>query len=169
MTAGELEMRLKHKATENHKKIPFMSMDRSIINMFLSILLLALHLFIRVTTSQHDNAASITIIRDSVRSNRDGILVRHGHEDGPCYESFPLLASSSTASSLTPPSAPPDETQGPPTNDNQQRQLVAIPEDETGRSYAPLCDDGRHIDVRRLTQCNGGSCFSNDYQVRAKR
>ena len=133
--------------------------------MLFGILLLTLHLFISATASQHDNASST--IRGSVISNGDGSLVRR--EDGPCDESFPLLASSSTASSLTPPSAPPDETQGPPTNDNQQRQLVAIPEDETGRSYAPLCDDGRHIDVRRLTQCNGGSCFSNDYQVRAKR
>eukprot|EP00571_Detonula_confervacea_P007518 CAMPEP_0172319030 /NCGR_PEP_ID=MMETSP1058-20130122/36577_1 /TAXON_ID=83371 /ORGANISM="Detonula confervacea, Strain CCMP 353" /LENGTH=698 /DNA_ID=CAMNT_0013033973 /DNA_START=1 /DNA_END=2097 /DNA_ORIENTATION=- len=44
----------------------------------------------------------------------------------------------------------------------QRGLLVAIPDDETRQSYAPLCDDGRHIDIRKLQQCNAGSCY-NEY------
>mmetsp|Transcript_17990 Transcript_17990/g.32683 ORF Transcript_17990/g.32683 Transcript_17990/m.32683 type:complete len:913 (-) Transcript_17990:164-2902(-) len=68
---------------------------------------------------------------------------------GPCNESFPL--------------APPD-TQNH--HRRHERRLVAIrPGDEsskyyeTGEYYAPLCPDGRHIDIRKLQSCNGEACW----------
>jgi len=71
---------------------------------------------------------------------------------GPCNESFPL--------------APPD-TQNH--HRRHERRLVAIrPGDEsskyyeTGEYYAPLCPDGRHIDIRKLQRCNGGSCWNEE-------
>ena len=55
----------------------------------------------------------------------------------------------------------------------RERRHVAIrPGDEsgefyeTGEYYAPLCPDGRHIDIRKLYRCNGGSCLNEDISVR---
>ena len=73
---------------------------------------------------------------------------------GACDESFPLAG-------------PPKRGDGGQRS-LRQRRLVAIPRDdmgeyyETGEYYAPLCSDGRHIDIRKLQYCNSGSCW-NDF------
>ena len=58
------------------------------------------------------------------------------------------------------PEAPPTSTRG---HYDHNRLLVAIPGDSTFRSYAPLCPDGRHIDIRQLQSCNAGSCWNPAY------
>jgi len=70
----------------------------------------------------------------------------------PCDESFPTLS--------TYPYDATDTNQQQHHRNRQQRRLVAVPNDETGQSYAPLCSDGYHIDVRELQRCNSGSCWS---------
>eukprot|EP00581_Thalassiosira_minuscula_P033122 CAMPEP_0183763346 /NCGR_PEP_ID=MMETSP0739-20130205/9637_1 /TAXON_ID=385413 /ORGANISM="Thalassiosira miniscula, Strain CCMP1093" /LENGTH=718 /DNA_ID=CAMNT_0026001747 /DNA_START=150 /DNA_END=2306 /DNA_ORIENTATION=+ len=72
---------------------------------------------------------------------------------GPCDESFPLAHPAS------------QNRRG-----RREGHLVPIPPGvgasskhyESGEYYAPLCSDGRHVDIRRLQRCNGGSCWNDD-------
>lgn len=112
--------------------------------MFLHILLpTLLHIFISSASAAH-----LRQVVDPSLSQLGPDRTRFDDDkNGPCDESFPIHDSIIT-------------------NQKQQHQwlMVAIPDDKSGRSYAPLCDDGRHIDVRRLTRCNGGACFSQAVQ-----
>ncbi len=104
------------------------------------------------------------------------------YEDGPCLDSFPLASldvlnqlsklPAESYSSLS--ELPHDLTNNERLRSNRQtrqyaqrrRNLsVAIPTDETRTSYAPLCDDGKHIDIRKLVWCTGGSCYDECFQV----
>jgi len=70
-----------------------------------------------------------------------------------CDDSFPLAPSDLTAS----PSIQ-NKYRGHP-----HRLLFSVPDNP--RAHAPLCPDGIHIDIRRLTpQCNAGACWSDFYQ-----
>lgn len=75
-----------------------------------------------------------------------GFSLRHG----PCDESFPLAVAQPTPNHVG----------------RHQQRLVAVPDDNTGRTYAPLCPDGRHIDTRRIQTCNNGACWSEMISVR---
>ncbi len=100
-------------------------------------------------------------------------------DDGPCLDSFPLASSDSLGqlpSELLPVEAynsyseleelPNNERHLRSTQKRRSRNLsVSIPTDETRRSYAPLCDDGKRIDIRKLMRCTGGSCYDEFYQV----
>ena len=71
-----------------------------------------------------------------------------------------------------------------PSSTGEDRRLVAIPRCieeggmgsptvvgkyyENGEYYAPLCDDGMHVDTRTLYQCTGGSCFNEFYNVSSR-
>ena len=83
----------------------------------------------------------------------DNVLSR----PGACDESFPL--------------APPTKREDDGNRNLRQRRLVAVGQVamgeyyETGEYYAPLCPDGRHIDIRKLQRCNGGSCWDDDINV----
>ena len=76
---------------------------------------------------------------------------------GPCDDSFPL--------------ATPHGNSGRHLG-HHERRLVAIDPNEsgmhyeTGEYYAPLCSDGRRIDIRKLFRCNGGACFNEELNVR---
>lgn len=47
----------------------------------------------------------------------------------------------------------------------RRRRLVPAPDDDTRRSYAPLCADGVHVDVRRLSSCASNQCFAISHQA----
>ncbi|KAL7467817.1 hypothetical protein ACHAXS_008054 [Conticribra weissflogii] len=66
----------------------------------------------------------------------------------PCDESFPLASQISTTG----------------LNNSNRRHLVAVPDDPTRGSYAPLCPDGKRVDIRQLVNCNAGSCFEEVFQ-----
>ncbi|KAL7464752.1 hypothetical protein ACHAXS_010429 [Conticribra weissflogii] len=70
-----------------------------------------------------------------------------------CDDSFPLAPSDLSIS----PSIQHKYSQ------HHHRLLLSLPDNP--RANAPLCPDGIHIDIRRLTpQCNAGACWSNFYQ-----
>ena len=88
--------------------------------------------------------------------------------NSPCDDSFPLVDTTfmtnshhTTSTSST-------------TYHHDRRNLIAIPNAsnnhndnnneparyyETGEYYAPLCNDGIHIDIRHLQKCNSGACW----------
>jgi len=66
----------------------------------------------------------------------------------PCDESYPLVTPISTTG----------------LNDGKRRYLVAVPTDPSRQSYAPLCPDGKRVDIRQLVNCNAGSCFEEVFQ-----
>ena len=72
--------------------------------------------------------------------------LRHSNDER-CPESFPL--------------AP---TNIPRDADEYDNHLVAIPSDPTRRSYAPLCPDGRRVNIRHLQSCGVGMCWLAAYQ-----
>ena len=82
------------------------------------------------------------------------------YEDGPCLNSFPL-ASSDSLNKL--PVLPVEsyssyieltEDERHLQSSQHRRNLsVLLPNDETRTSYAPLCNDGKHIDIRKLLRC----------------
>eukprot|EP00571_Detonula_confervacea_P000160 CAMPEP_0172328612 /NCGR_PEP_ID=MMETSP1058-20130122/60441_1 /TAXON_ID=83371 /ORGANISM="Detonula confervacea, Strain CCMP 353" /LENGTH=1378 /DNA_ID=CAMNT_0013045733 /DNA_START=151 /DNA_END=4288 /DNA_ORIENTATION=- len=76
---------------------------------------------------------------------------------GPCDDSFPLAPLTRTVTSNNGRSK------------RHDRRLVAIPPGddsgeyyETGEYYAPLCPDGRRIDIRELARCVGDQCYDED-------
>ena len=80
----------------------------------------------------------------------------------PCDNSFPLVDTTFMSNSHHTTST---------TYHDDRRNLVAIPNNqndnnneparyyETGEYYAPLCNDGVHIDIRHLRKCNSGACW----------
>lgn len=93
-----------------------------------------------------------------LRSNNNSNI----NEPYSCDESFPVVSSSSLHQLS---SRQRHLLKG---GGGRQRLLVTISNDETGpqSSYAPLCEDGEHIDIRKLLTCSGSTCFSEYYQVR---
>jgi len=110
--------------------------------MFGSTIALALLLLGAATSTSGSSLADVTNLRGFSAST------------GPaCDESFPL--------------APPPPAFKSNNGNGRRRRLVAIPPGdtvsgeyyETGEYYAPLCPDGRRIDIRELGRCVGDSCY----------
>lgn len=123
--------------------------------MLFSILLLAFPL-VSAATHRRDDAPGIR-----------GTIIDNVIDGAPCDESFPIASPASLRN------LPPKRRLLQGDESESHRHLVAIipdgdEDDETNsyQSYAPLCEDGKHIDIRKLMQCNGGSCWSEFYQVR---
>ena len=84
----------------------------------------------------------------------------------PCNDSFPLVDTTFMSNSHHTTS-----TSSSRTTYHGRRNLIAIPNTsnnddneparyyETGEYYAPLCNDGIHIDIRHLRKCNSGACW----------
>ena len=87
----------------------------------------------------------------------------------PCDDSFPLVDTTFMTNSHHTTS-----TSSTTTTYHDRRNLIAIPNAsnnhnddkneparyyETGEYYAPLCNDGIHIDIRHLRKCNSGACW----------
>lgn len=84
----------------------------------------------------------------------------------PCDDSFPLVDTTFMSNSHHTTS-----TSSSRTTYHGRRNLIAIPNTsnnddneparyyETGEYYAPLCNDGIHIDIRHLRKCNSGACW----------
>ena len=89
----------------------------------------------------------------------------------PCDDSFPLVDTTFMSNSHHTTSTSSSTT----TYHDDRRNLIAIPNAsnnhnndnelrppryyETGEYYAPLCNDGIHIDIRHLQKCNSGACW----------
>ena len=88
----------------------------------------------------------------------------------PCDDSFPLVDTTFMSNSHHTTSTSSSRT----TYHDDRRNLIAIPNAssnnhndsneyarhyETGEYYAPLCNDGIHIDIRHLRKCNSGACW----------
>lgn len=87
----------------------------------------------------------------------------------PCDDSFPLVDTTFMSNSHHTTSTSYKTTY------HDRRNLIAIPNTsnnhndnnnneparyyETGEYYAPLCNDGIHIDIRHLRKCNSGACW----------
>jgi len=86
----------------------------------------------------------------------------------PCDDSFPLVDTTFMSNSHHTTST------SSTTYHHDRRNLIAIPNAsnnhndnnneparyyETGEYYAPLCNDGIHIDIRHLRKCNSGACW----------
>ena len=67
-----------------------------------------------------------------------------------CPDSFPLVRSAGRT-------------------EPRQRRGIFLAADETGGRYAPLCPDGRRLDLRRLQECPGVTCWVEKIQVNSIR
>lgn len=84
----------------------------------------------------------------SASAAASGGSLRHSNDE-LCPESFPLAPTN-----ILPHDAA----------DEYEYHLVAIPDDPTRRSYAPLCPDGQRINIRHLQSCGVGMCYLAAYQ-----